>query len=127
MMEYLNEMKFKYVFDAFDELIERYSDITEYEEDQDTVERDMTANIHPKIVSHFISSINEVRKNFKKYLCQLSVVRFNSGKYDINLIKRKIMLFISENYNDNEIFTIFTNSYISISTPHLKFGYIQIF
>ena len=32
------------------------------------------------------------------------------------------MLFISENYNDNEIFAIKkNNSYISISTPHLKF------
>ena len=131
-MEYLNEisevnannlkMKFNYVFDAFDELIERYSDINEYEEDQETVETDMTANIHPKIVSHFISSIHEVRKNFEKYLCQLPVVGFNSGKYDINLIKREIVLFISENYNDNEIFTIKkNNSYISISTPHLKF------
>ena len=66
----------------------------------------MTANIHPKIVSHFISSINEIRKNFEKYLCQLPVVGFNSGKYDINLIKREIMLYISENYNDNEKFTI---------------------
>ena len=66
----------------------------------------MSANIHPNIVSYFISSINEVRKNFKKYLCQLPVVGFNSGKYDINSIKRKIMLFISKNYSDNEIFTI---------------------
>ena len=32
------------------------------------------------------------------------------------------MLFISENYKDNEIFTFKkNNSYISISTPHLKF------
>ena len=120
MMEYLNEiseiiannlkMKFKYVFEAFDELMERYSVINENEEEQETVETDMSANIHPKIVSHFISSINEVRKNFEKYLCQLAVVGFNSGKYDINLIKKEIMLFISENYNDNEIFTIKKNN-----------------
>ena len=132
MMEYLNEiseinannlkMKFKYVFEAFDELLERYSVINENEEEQETLETDISANTHPKIVSHFISSINEVRKNFEKYLCQLPVLGFNSGKYDINLIKKEIMLFISENYNDNEIFTIKkNNSYISISTPHLKF------
>ena len=74
MMDYLNKisevnannlkMKFNYVFEAFDELMERYSVINENEEDQETVETDMTANIRPKIVSHFISSINEVRKNF---------------------------------------------------------------
>ena len=116
MMEYLNEiseinannlkMKFKYVFEAFDELLERYSVINENEEEQETLETDISANTHPKIVSHFISSINEVRKNFEKYLCQLPVLGFNSGKYDINLIKKEIMLFISEKYNDNEIFTI---------------------
>ena len=43
MMEYLNEinevnannlkMKYKYVFDALDQLIERYSDTNEYKED----------------------------------------------------------------------------------------------
>ena len=66
----------------------------------------MSENIHPKIASHFISSINDIRKKFEIYLCQLPVVGFNSGKYDINLIKREIMLFISENYKDNEILTI---------------------
>ena len=64
-MEYLNginevnannlKMKFNYIFDTLDELIERYSDTNEYEEDQETNETDMSANIHPKIVSfHFI-------------------------------------------------------------------------
>ena len=137
MMEYLNEInevyannlkiKYKYVFDALDQLIERYSDTNEYKEDQETNETDMSENIHPKIASHFISSINDIRKKFEIYLCQLPVVGFNSGKYDINLIKREIMLFISENYKDNEILTIKKNSYISISTPHLKFLVISNF
>ena len=131
MMEYLNQIsevnannqkyEYKYVFDALDQLIERYSDTNEIEQDQESNEMDMSENIHPKITSHFILTINDIRKKFENYLCQLPVVGFNSGKYDINLIKREIMLFISEKYKDNEIFTIKkNNSYISISTPHLK-------
>ena len=132
MMEYLNQIsevnannqkyEYKYVFDALDQLIERYSDTNEIEQDQESNEMDMSENIHPKITSHFILTISDIRKKFENYLCQLPVVGFNSGKYDINLIKREIMLFISEKYKDNEIFTIKkNNSYISISTPHLKF------
>ena len=130
MMDYLNEIsevnannqkyKYKYVFDSLDQLIERYSDTSEIEieEDRENKERD----IHPKIASHFILTINDIRKKFENYLYQLPVVGFNSGKYDINLIKKEIMMFISEAYKDNEIFTIKkNNSYISISTPHLKF------
>ena len=132
MMEYLNEIselngnnqriKYKYVFDGLDQLVQRYSDTNEYEEEQETTETDMSENIHPKIASHFITTINDIRKKFENYLFQLPVVGFNSGKYDINLIKKEILLFISKNYKDNEIFTIKkNNSYISISTPHLKF------
>ena len=113
-MDYLNEIsevnannqkyKYKYVFDSLDQLIERYSDTSEIEieEDLENKERD----IHPKIASHFILTINDIRKKFENYLCQLPVVGFNSGKYDINLIKKEIMMFISEAYKDNEIFTI---------------------
>ena len=53
-----------------------------------TNEIDISENIHAKIVSHFTSSINGIRKNFKNYLRQLPVIGFNSGKYDSNLIKR---------------------------------------
>ena len=66
----------------------------------------MLTDIHPKIASHFILTINDIRKKFENHLCQLPVVGFNSGKYDINLIKKQIMMFISERYKDNEIFTI---------------------
>ena len=59
MVVYLNQIselnannqkiKYKYVFDALDQLIERYSDTNEYEQNQETTETDMTENIHPKI------------------------------------------------------------------------------
>ena len=49
---------------------------------------DISEITHTKISSHFIFSINDIKKKFEKYLCQLPVIDFNSGKYDIKLVKR---------------------------------------
>ena len=73
MMEYLNEIselnannkkiKYKYVFDGLDQLVQTYSDTNEYKEEQETTETDMSENIHPKIASHFITTMISERNS----------------------------------------------------------------
>ena len=57
-------------------------------------------------------------KEFDKYLSQIPVIGFNSSKYDLNLVKKQIMLYITAHYQENEIFTIKkNNSYLAIPIP----------
>ena len=61
-------------------------------------------------------------KEFDKYLSQVPVIGFNSGKYDLNLVKRQIMLYITGHYQEDEIFTIKkNNSYLAIAVTDMKF------
>ena len=52
---------------------------------------------------------------------QILVIGFNSGKYDLNLIKKEIIAYLFRSYNQNEIYTIKKeNTYLSISTPTMR-------
>ena len=60
-------------------------------------------------------------KEFDKYLSQVPVIGFNSGKYDLNLVKRQIMLYITDHYQENEIFTIKKiNLYLAIAVTDMN-------
>ena len=135
MMSYLNEvsssnlsrlkLQYEYVFNDLDDLMEKYSTSTESdEESSDTTLSNSTNDnsLSSKTKSHFLSRILDLRRDFETYLSQLPVIGFNSGKYDLNLIKEEIMLHVASNYPGKDIHTIKKeNSYLAISTPQLKF------
>ena len=80
------------------------------------------SNHDTKINSHFFNSLTNIKKDLDRYISQIPVIGFNLGKYELNLIKKYIMTYIVENYEEQDIHTIKKeNSYLSISTPDIKF------
>ena len=65
----------------------------ELESDESESESDIVFTPSKKILSHFISNIQQVKKEFLTYITQLPVIGFNSGRYDLNLIKTDILKF----------------------------------
>ena len=91
-----------------DKLIESYQSNQTQESDSESIES-----------SNYILKEKQVSNPFIK---QIPVLGFNSGKYDLNLIKKHIMAHITYRYKQNEIFTIKkNNTYISIGVPEMKF------
>ena len=99
--------KYFHVLYELDELIQKYkeegkevdSDFEsedweeEVESDESDSESDVVFTPNRKILSHFISNIQQVKKEFLTYITQLPVIGFNSGRYDLNLIKTDILIF----------------------------------
>ena len=109
--------RYDYVYHELEVLKEQYSnesDESEYESEE--------SDSNPKMRSHFANVVSTMIKEFDKYLSQVPVIGFNSGKYDLNLVKRQIMLYITSHYQENEIFTIKkNNSYLTIAVTDMKF------
>ena len=134
MMTYLKQIssfnttilknKYEAVFSQLDQLMDEYQGKVEYDSEyNDDESEDEESDIHrAKLASHYIKAINNLKGEFERYITQLPVIGFNSGKYDVNLIKHQIMSYISNQYNESDIFTIKReNTYLSIATPDLKF------
>ena len=104
--------KYSEVYHHLNELISQYHDNPE----------SCKSNHQSKIKSHFLKSLNNIKKDWDRYVSQIPVIGFNSGKYDLNLIKKYIMSYIVQNYEEQDIHTIKKeNSYLSISTLDMKF------
>ena len=113
--------KYASLIQQLDELIESY----ESTQNQDSETESNESSNHILNQKHSSNPIINLKKEFDRYLRQIPVLGFNSGKYDLNLIKRHIMAYISYTYKQNEIFTIKrNNTYISIAVPDMKFLYI---
>ena len=119
------KLQYEYVFYELEELMEKYSTgVESNEESSDSTSSESTNknSLFSKAKTHFLTRIVDLRRDFETYLSQIPVIGFNSGKYDINLIKEEIMLYIASNYPDKDIRTIKKeNSYLAISTTQLKF------
>ena len=119
------KLKYDYVFQDLDDLLSKYTVYPESESDfSDTSSTDSTneESLSSNTKTHFLNKILDLQKKFETYLSQIPVVGFNSGKYDINLIKEEIMLYIARNYPEKDIHTIKKeNSYLTIAIPQLKF------
>ena len=129
MMTYLTEisstnlsrlkLKYDYVFQDLDELLSKYTvDPESYSDFSDnTDEESLSSNMK----THFFNKILDLQKKFEIYLSQIPVIGFNSGKYDINLIKEEIILYIARNFPEKDIHTIKKeNSYLAIAIPHFQ-------
>ena len=73
--------------------------------------------------THFIVKIMDLKAKIKSYITQLPVVGFNSGKYDINLIKRHLISTLQKHVDDKQEVKCIkrNNSYLTLSTEDLKF------
>ena len=101
-----------------DKLIESYQSNQTQESDSESIESSNYILKEKQVSNPFIN----LKKEFERYLKQIPVLGFNSGKYDLNLIKKHIMAHITYRYKQNEIFTIKkNNTYISIGVPEMKF------
>ena len=121
--EYLR-CKYEEVLLQLDQLQDEYQDTysidSNFESDESHDEDHDSQN--SKLASHFYKTIENIKEEFDRYINQLPVIGFNSGKYDINLIKKEIMTYISTHNSDSDIFTIKRdNTYLSIATSSLKF------
>ena len=101
-----------------DELIESYQSTQTQDFDSESTESSDNILKEKQVSNPFIS----LKKEFERYLRQITVLGFYSGKYHLNLIKKHIMAYITYRYKQNEIFTIKKNkTYISIGVPEMKF------
>ena len=109
--------KYSSIILQLDELIERYQ--SNQTQDSECESNESTNDIlnEKQLLIPFIN----LKKEFERYLKQIPVLGFNSGRYDLNLIKKQIMAYITYTYKQNEIFTIKKNTYISIGVPEMKF------
>ncbi len=65
--------------------------------------------------------VKSIKKKFKRYIKQISVVGFNSGKYDINLIRPFLPASLIKFGKRPEMVIKKGNGYMAISTNKLKF------
>ena len=71
---------------------------------------------------HFYRAICKLIVKLQSYCEQLPILGFNSGRYDLNLIKKQILVNCGLNGNEKGHFVIKkNNSYITIATPQYLF------
>ena len=103
------KLKYGYVFQDLDDLLTKYSvdpesdpHLSETSSAESTNEKSLSSNVK----THFLNGILDLQKKFEIYLSQIPVIGFNAGKYDINLIKEQIMLYVASNYPEKDIHTM---------------------
>ena len=69
-----------------------------------------------------LTQIKKIESKLEHYVEELPVLGFNSGKYDLNLVKKKIMKHLRMYENQNRKFVVKrNNNYVCISNETLKF------
>ena len=67
----------------------------------------------------------ELQKQWRQWVNQVPVIGFNSGKYDLNMVKEYFVKEISYNkegeYNENVFAAKKENGYMSLTTSKFKF------
>ncbi len=67
-----------------------------------------------------LNYLGKLRSKLNTYLQQLPVLGFNSGKYDMNLVKRYLLPYLVEHEPVNHLVKR-NNNYMSVVTEHLQF------
>ena len=103
--------KFSSIFSQLDPIMLQYQN--NESSDSDSENESCESLYEYKNNTDFHNLISNIYSELEKYINQIPVVGFNSGKYDLNLIKPELMSYIALNYKDNDIYTIkkITNIY----------------
>ena len=97
----------KYVYDEIHEAVESYKS---------------DRMISSDLKTHFINTLSNLKAMVDQYISQLPVIGFNSGKYDINLVRHELILALSKTGIETDLHCIKrNNSYLSLSNKFLKF------
>ena len=79
-------------------------------------------HLRTNIKNHFTMKLIDLRKLVIRYISQLPVIGFNSGKYDIYLIRQHLLLTLFEISGDEDVSCIKrNNTYLMLSSPNFKF------
>ncbi|XP_038067357.1 uncharacterized protein LOC119737233 [Patiria miniata] len=111
MVDYLHTISLA----AYDTLLEKYEVIFEK---MDEMIEDMQSESMPQSKLH--KHINKLREQLDEYLQELPVLGFNSGKYDINVIKRYLYPVLQET-DPLKLIIKRTSTYMALKTEKLKF------
>ena len=115
MMSYISEISLYNKEIMMDKYSEVYHQLNEIISKYHVNPESSKSSHHTKINSHFYKSLNNIKKDLDRYISQTPVIGFNSGKYDLNLIKKYIMSYIVQKYEEQDIHTIKKeNSYLSL-------------
>ena len=108
-------------------MIERF--IKVLTEKQEAIVADVLRQ-HPYL-SDFQMLSGEVRKQWRQWVNQVPVIGFNSGKYDLNVVKKYFVKKMSEGEcNEDVVVTKKENDYMFLTTSKFKFldvkNYIEL-
>ena len=95
----------------------------DYDDDDDDTENDFESiNTNPHIAELMKKKIQKMKQVFESYCEQLPVLGFNSGKYDVNLIKSELALHLGLHKSTAHKFIIKkNNNYTCLANSALKF------
>ena len=86
---------------------------------------DMSRNItecNKNVQKLLKKEILQLQNDFQKYIQELPVIGFNSGRYDLNLVKPKLMKHLKMFENQQNKFVVKrNNNYICVSNGEFKF------
>ena len=111
---------------AYDSLLPSYKDVLDNLKEQASVWDEVAATAHDDDENgkKSVNPYNTLEKQLQAWLHQLPVLGFNSGKYDLNTIKRFFVPLLIRN-SDTEHASCFVikrqNSLMCLSTDKLKF------
>ena len=107
--------------------IDEECDISDCSNRENTTFVDISSKFWLDLSNTNIDILKKLRKDYKKILSQLErycdvipVLGFNSGNYDLNLIKRKLFKFMDKYAGEASVIKK-TNSYVCIQTDRLRF------
>ena len=111
---------------AYESLLPSYKDVLVCLKEQASVWDEVAATAHDDDENgkKTVNPYNTLEKQLQAWLHQLPVIGFNSGKYDLNTIKRFLVPLLIRN-SDTEQASCFVikrqNSFMCLSTDKLKF------
>ena len=97
--------------------------ITEYKEKKEEIqnkEKNGKSKISISPEKIMISQLNSLQNRFEKYCCEVPVLGFNSARYDINLIKAKVLKYLEVHKNKESFIVKKNNSYMCIGNGTFK-------
>ncbi|VDI68728.1 Hypothetical predicted protein [Mytilus galloprovincialis] len=126
----LSEMKWGWVKQELNKTIQRWSEEGDFNQDEDaSIDEDDEDNQPPEGDQSILNGQKIMENQLKSlygqlegYMTQIPVLGFNSGKYDINLIKQKLAMFLDMHVEEDRPFVVKkNNTYACISSKYYKF------
>ena len=119
--------KWSYIFQQINDKITSYKDLNENEASEDSYSPNKNLNENEASEDSYspnvaiLKNLNELNDSFELYCSQIPVIGFNSAKYDINLIKRKLLSQLELYKCKNAFIVKRNNAYTCVANKQLRF------